>query len=188
MVGKQFLHYCRESHLTYVLKNCLLYCIEALKDRASNSLLYEDIDPTELRDFFGRLMICYRMFHQKDFVPCYMMPSFHLPIYSPLKSNHDQLICNSKVSTTESSVNFCPPAPEPLNEQFNREELMRKLSVDRLLNEYKRVGLVSESFASFLCSDSEIGSHVCLSSKREGVRRKKANRSKVKRQDFRNTI
>ena len=198
MVGKQLLH--DKPKLTYVLKTCLLYCIEALKDCTRNSLLYEDINPAELRFFVEKLMLCFHEFYMQDFLPCYMMPSFHLPIEDYLKSNHDKLLNDSsfryplfayslysRVCTTESPVDFCPPTPEPLNEKFNREELLRKLSMDRSSIEHRRVQPESLATGQMVRSDSQSESQVRLSTNRKRRVQMNANKTKVKRRDFTET-
>src|SRR6218665_3138959 len=91
-------------------------------------------------------MLCFNEFYLQDFLPCYFMPSFHLQIEGYLKSNHEGLLTNDTrfryrwlayqlyitVCATNSLVNVWPPTPEPLNEKFNREELVRKLSMGTL--------------------------------------------------------
>ena len=177
-------------NVTYVLKPCLLYCIEALKYNTRIVLIHEDIDPLELRFFFEKLMLCFREIYLHDFIPCYLMPSFHIPIDKYLKSNHDQLISDSDflypvfayrmysiVSAPESLMDFCPPTPDPLNEKFDREELMKKLSLGMsykiVVGLYRRVQ-----------KDSESGSQVCLSENRKRRKQMKADETKAKRQYY----
>lgn len=87
MVAK---HVVQKPKHSYVLKACLLYCLEAFnygqKDKMDFD--FEEVKKSDLKFWVQKILKCYLLFCLQDFVPCYFLPDFHLPFKLYTKSNH----------------------------------------------------------------------------------------------------
>ena len=83
MVGKQILTMCGDNIYTkYVVKSALMYCI----DPAGKRILYQrktSLEELTQHDLFccaRKMFRCVLLFVIQDFVPCYFIPTFCLPV------------------------------------------------------------------------------------------------------------
>lgn len=167
----------------YILKTCLLYCIEAFTvtaEKASNlELSVEELkscfEQLDVQFWLETIMKCYLDFCLRDFCPCYFMPSFHIPINTSLKHEH-VLLCQDAfnaqfvigryaiyyflyflVSLDENDQQI---TVNPFWEDFNRQTLLSKLStlaITKLTN-FKSNSVPCEndlpSFVDDICEDT----------------------------------
>lgn len=140
-----------QSKQTYVLKNCLFYCLEASKDNTNcnrsdeldsdraekiNSSV-EEINKKELNFWIEKLFKCFLLFTLQDCVPCYLMPEFVLPFCDEFQYDRDPLHCryfDEVLSACVLYMNTCRGSDSDISVRvlpqalLNREELIRMLS------------------------------------------------------------
>ena len=79
MVAK---HIVGEPEQSYALKTALLYCIEAAGD---TNHIYKTINARDLCAWVRMILLCFLHFSLEDHIPCYFMPTFHLPFIRSLQ-------------------------------------------------------------------------------------------------------
>lgn len=145
---------------TYILKTCLLHCIEAFTAKADKTsdrglsveALRSRFEQLDVQFWLETLMKCYLDFFLQDFCPCYFMPSFGIPIRPGryIKYNHLKLYENSEFVKNNiinvyavvyylyrcfsSDKNDYQITVQPYRNDFNREALLSKLSALALKN------------------------------------------------------
>lgn len=120
-----------ERNAEYILKNCLLYCIEAFEPKSE---IFRRIDVSQ---WLESLMQCVLDFLLQDFCPCYFMPSVCMPIDErPMNYNDPgnpescQIIFNLRCifSTNAPKVCLSSPSSNTIFEHFDRRRFLAGLS------------------------------------------------------------
>lgn len=142
----------RPMEHSYYLKTCLLYCIETFE--SADIKVNDDVTTSNLYFWVERILFCYAEFFSQDFLPCYFMPFFSQPTGRYLKHVHMDAITRrnyfpllslfghgiyAEICSTDFDSDINRSRPQPLWENFNREEFMKKLS-KRLLNNTLNAG------------------------------------------------
>lgn len=131
MIGKRLLKYA-QCPPSYILKNSLLYCIEAFRaaDIAGEMSVYQWLDV---------LLSCQLGFVLRDLCPIYFMPTFHLPIKGHQRwTAHgagfpESCLKSYKLYRVVSMdpLKCCLPAPKPGSffQHFDRDQLIKEAAM-----------------------------------------------------------
>lgn len=166
MVGKQLIEdgKCASQ---YILKNCVLYCIEAFEPihASDQKELNSELKRINFHLWLGSLMKCHLDFVSQDFCPSYFMPKFCAPINGSFKehcmkrwidNDHKMLSEYSLVSERhrfisqdDLEVSWPIPTPDPLFEYFDRKQFITELRECAL----KRFKIYTRSFSDRFASE-----------------------------------